>query len=285
MMNKKRTSLAGLSKYALSLPLFALLFLSAYAWGAKHEIVSMNDIAAIAEPSPQVSNNAPKAQQTSSKDKVTKDKEKITSIDQVNVIGYARDNTPVSKSYISFTPPFERKGALLQAEQMPEFPGGLDALMKFIASELRYPASASDAGIEGRSVVRFIVSKTGDVEDVQTAKGFNPACDEEAMRVVKMMPKWIPGKDKGKAVSVYFTLPVMYRLQRPSAKSTSLASMAEKDAPLYIVDGVIKDKKYVDEISPNIESISVLKDSTATRQYGENGKNGVILITSKKTSK
>lgn len=98
-------------------------------------------------------------------------------------------------------------------EQMPLFPGGEKELMAFISKNLKYPAIASDNGIQGRVVLRFVVSKTGDVTDVQILKGLDPACDKEAVRVVKAMPRWIPGRQNGRNVPVYYTLPVTYRLQ------------------------------------------------------------------------
>ncbi len=99
------------------------------------------------------------------------------------------------------------------AEQMPQFPGGDKELMAYILKNLKYPAIPAENGIQGRVVIRFVVSKTGDVTDVQILKGLDPACDKEAVRVVKAMPKWIPGRQNGRTVPVYYTLPVTYRLQ------------------------------------------------------------------------
>lgn len=99
------------------------------------------------------------------------------------------------------------------AELMPLFPGGEKELMAFITKNLKYPAIPAENGIQGRVVIRFVVSKTGDVTDVQIMKGLDPACDREAVRVVKTMPRWIPGRQNGRAVAVYYTLPVTYRLQ------------------------------------------------------------------------
>jgi periplasmic protein TonB len=103
---------------------------------------------------------------------------------------------------------------LMAAEQMPAFPGGDDELTKFIQDHLRYPASAAEMGIEGRVTVRFVVSRTGEVTNVEVVRGLDVACDREALRVVKLLPKWIPGKQSGRNVPVYFTLPIYYRLQR-----------------------------------------------------------------------
>lgn len=97
-------------------------------------------------------------------------------------------------------------------EQMPQFPGGEEELMTFIKKNLRYPAIASENGIEGRVTIRFVVSKTGEVTNIEVLRGLDPSCDKEAIRVVKAMPKWIPGKQNGKTVQVYFTLPITFKM-------------------------------------------------------------------------
>ncbi len=98
-------------------------------------------------------------------------------------------------------------------EQMPAFPGGEVELMKFITKNLKYPVIAAENGIQGRVIIRFVVSKTGDITNVEVLRGLDPSCDKEAVRVVQSMPKWVPGKQNGRNVPVYFTLPVQYRLQ------------------------------------------------------------------------
>jgi periplasmic protein TonB len=102
---------------------------------------------------------------------------------------------------------------LIGVEQMPEFPGGEEELIKFIKSNLRYPQIAADNGIGGRVTLRFVVSKTGEVSGIEVIRGLDPSCDKEAIRVVKMMPRWIPGRQNGRNVPVYFTLPVLFKLQ------------------------------------------------------------------------
>lgn len=97
-------------------------------------------------------------------------------------------------------------------EQMPQFPGGEDGLLKFIRENLKYPASETD--IEGRTTIRFTITRIGDITDVIVVRSLSPGCDAEAMRVVKLMPKWIPGKQNGKNVPVYYVLPLEYKLKR-----------------------------------------------------------------------
>ena len=98
-------------------------------------------------------------------------------------------------------------------EQNPEFPGGEKALMEWLQKNLKYPSAASDNGIQGRVMVRFVVNKDGSVVEPKVLRPVDPLLDKEAMRVVQAMPKWKPGKQRGKAVRVYFTLPVTFRLQ------------------------------------------------------------------------
>ncbi|MDI9605256.1 MAG: TonB family protein [Bacteroidota bacterium] len=99
-------------------------------------------------------------------------------------------------------------------EQNPEFPGGIAELHKYLSDNIRYPVIAQENGIEGRVIVRFVVSKTGEISDVEVLRGVDPSLDKEAVRVVESMPKWIPGRQRGRAVPVYFTLPVLFRLNK-----------------------------------------------------------------------
>lgn len=98
-------------------------------------------------------------------------------------------------------------------EQQAEFPGGQAALMKFLSSNIRYPETAQANDIQGRVIVKFVVEKDGSIGNVTIAKGVDKDLDREAIRVVKRMPKWQPGKNNGVPVRSYFTLPVTFKLQ------------------------------------------------------------------------
>jgi protein TonB len=98
-------------------------------------------------------------------------------------------------------------------EQMPSFPGGETELIKWLKDNIQYPTIATEQGIQGRVNVRFVVRPDGSIDDVQITKSLEPSCDKEAVRAVKKMPKWIPGKQNGNPVSVYYNLPVVFRLQ------------------------------------------------------------------------
>ena len=98
-------------------------------------------------------------------------------------------------------------------EQMPQFPGGNAALFEYLSKHIKYPVIAEENGIEGRVIVTFVVERDGSITDVKVVKSVDPSLDKEAQRVVKSMPRWIPGKQNGSAVRVKYTVPVTFRLQ------------------------------------------------------------------------
>lgn len=98
-------------------------------------------------------------------------------------------------------------------EQMPMFPGGDAALMSYLANNIHYPTVAAENGVQGRVVVGFVVERDGSITDVRILRGVDPSLDREAMRVVKSMPRWTPGKQNGSAVRVKYQVPVAFRLQ------------------------------------------------------------------------
>jgi len=98
-------------------------------------------------------------------------------------------------------------------ESMPEFPGGMGELMKFLAQNIKYPPLAKESGIQGRVFINFVVEPTGAISNVKILRGIGGGCDEEAVRVVESMPKWKPGKQRGKNVRVSYNLPVKFTLQ------------------------------------------------------------------------
>jgi protein TonB len=104
--------------------------------------------------------------------------------------------------------------ALEFVEQPPQFPGGEKELMKWLSESIKYPIVALEKGIEGRVILRFIVSANGSVSSVEIQRSLDPNCDREAVRVVKNMPKWIPGKQNGQEVNVYYTLPVLFKIAK-----------------------------------------------------------------------
>lgn len=107
----------------------------------------------------------------------------------------------------------EEEKPYVHVEQMPEFPGGLQALLQHISNELKYPETAKDNGIEGMVVVQFVVKADGTVGDVKVTRSLDPDCNKEAVRLVRSLPRWTPGRHNGRAVTVYYTLPIRFRIR------------------------------------------------------------------------
>ena len=119
-------------------------------------------------------------------------------------------------------------------EEMPEFPGGMGECMKFIGKNIKYPAEAIEKGIQGRVIIQMVVTKEGDIAEAKVVRSIDPLLDAEALRVINSMPKWKPGKQKGEAVNVKYTIPVMFRLsneasESPESKSASAPREAKVD--------------------------------------------------------
>jgi len=134
--------------------------------------------------------------------------------DNVDIDVNADMNTQVEE----YTPPVEEEDVQEQhiftvVEDKPSFPGGEGALMKFLSAHIDYPALAKESGIQGRVFINFVVEPDGSIDHVKVLRGIGGGCDEEAVRVVKSMPKWIPGKQRGKPVRVSFNLPVKFTLE------------------------------------------------------------------------
>ena len=108
----------------------------------------------------------------------------------------------------------EEEVVFVVVESMPEFPGGQQALFKYLGDNVKYPVIAQENGIQGRVICQFVVNKDGSIVDIEVVRsGGDPSLDKEAIRVIKSMPKWKPGKQRGKPVRVKFTLPVNFKLQ------------------------------------------------------------------------
>jgi TonB family protein len=192
-------------------------------------------------------------------------------LDTIEVIGYGHE-TSNSKNEV-FTSP----------EDMPEYPGGTQEMYRFINQNVKYPDAAKKSGVEGTVFVKFIVKNDGKVGDVTVVKGIGFGADEEAIRIVKNMPVWKPGKQNGKPVDAYFNMPIRFLLS-PNNNSVSLKnSLDSETSPLIIAIDENGDEKEVMDMksisADNILKMEVLKNEHATHAYGEKGKNGVVRIT------
>lgn len=114
-------------------------------------------------------------------------------------------------------PDDEEDRVYIVSEQMPQFPGGEDAMRKYLVESIKYPALAGELGV-GRVFVSFVIDKDGSVTDAQVVRGVDPLLDKEALRVVNAMPKWKPGIQYGKAVKVQYTVPINFSLISPDAE-------------------------------------------------------------------
>ena len=176
MMNKKQTSYRSMWKYTLILPIVAVLLFFNCTFQSKTN----------------PDNDQPV---TVTEVKVTQDDS--ASNDSTTVITIAESGKIQIFDHV---------------EEMPRFPGGESELLKWLTDNMNYPKEAVEKGIQGRVILRFVISPDGPIENVEVLKGLDPSCDEEAVRTVKKMPNWIPGKQKGKPVYVYYSLPIVYRL-------------------------------------------------------------------------
>ena len=157
-------------------------------------------------------------------------------------------------------------------EQMPEFPGGEQAMMKFVAENVKYPQEAKDKNISGRVFVSFVVEKDGSVSNVKVLRGIGGGCDEEAARVISAMPKWKPGKQKGEPVRVSYQIPINFKLaddlKQPAKKSdASKADMKpDKNGVYQIVEEMPRfpgdDKALMEYIQKNLIMPEKYKGST-----------------------
>ena len=269
-------------------------------------------------------------------------KDDVQNLDEVMVVGYAayEDENEVVETKSIKLPTEEKREDEEQVifqvvEEMPSFPGGMRECMMFLGRNIKYPVLAQKAKIEGRVIVQFVVDKDGSISDTKVVRSVSPELDAEALRVVGLMPKWNPGKQRGKAVAVKYTMPIMFSLHKDEPKgevthAVSLKADAEvpmetinevkqllreggvrylnyevrKDndkqgstvklsnegsedsvKPLIVLDGVEQGygMDVISHVKPqDIKSIEVLKEQSAMSLYGEKGKNGVIIITTKK---
>ena len=180
MLNKKRTRSIMKSKYLMLLPVAAILLLFSNCVNK--------------------AKNGEQEVATEVKDSTTTN---VTQTPKEEVAPVVEETTSISPNETIFE----------IVEVMPEYPGGMQKCLQYLAKEIKYPTKAQDAGQQGRVIVQMVVSKEGKVVDPKVIRSVSPELDAEAIRVVKSMPDWKPGKQKGQAVNVKYTLPIMFKLQ------------------------------------------------------------------------
>ncbi len=183
MMNKKRTQSIGQLKYLLFLPVAALLA-AACAGNQNKQDTTTAQAEAVEAAKPE-----PPAEST------------VTVQSPIGETAEGETNNMVESEVYNMV------------EEAPQFPGGVQELMKYLGENLKYPVAAQNAGKQGNVVCQFVVKSDGTIGDIKVVRSISPELDEEAIRVIKAMPAWTPGKQDGKAVNVRYTLPVAFRLQ------------------------------------------------------------------------
>jgi TonB family protein len=212
----------------------------------------------------------------------------FASVFSANAQSQANIPVPVSTDSIRKARPNldkpDKNGVYQVVEKMPSYPEGEKALLAYIGSNLHYPVIAQENGIQGTVIVRFIVTNDGNVDKIEVLRSLDPACDKEAVRVLRSMSSWTPGEQNGKKVSVYYTLPIKYKLT--GAKSQSLDPTKK---PLMIIDGKIapSDFNFSTLNKDSIKSVDVImpdkkeKLDEISLKFGTKTSNGVIIIVTK----
>lgn len=222
---------------------------------------------------------------------------------QLTIVSQSSGSAPQSVQKVASSEIPTTNDVFMVVEQMPEFPGGMSACLKFLADHVAYPKEAAEKKIQGRVIVQFVVMKDGSIANARVLRAVDPLLDAEALRVIGLMPKWKPGTQRGQAVNVKFTMPVTFRLNKDSTdmqpalvgKVIEISGATKennqkafhfpdgKETPLVVVDGEEISVSSLEKLSSDtFESINVFKGETAINRFGEKGKNGVLLITTKK---
>jgi TonB family protein len=223
-------------------------------------------------------------------------------------ITFTFESTSADTVSLAFTPPTPAPAApeepqtppapapeepFLIVEEMPRFEGKeLNGFRDWAMKQMIYPTEAIEHGIHGRVVASFIIEKDGTLNEIQILSSPDQLLSQEAERILRSSPRWTPGKQRGHLVRVKFTIPIEFSLDggKPSTPQTSdsiktdlttLIHEMQDKKPLFVINENVSNEETFNSLSPDkIESITVLKDGAAT-EYGEAGKNGVILVKTK----
>ena len=233
------------------------------------------------------------------KDQPIRMKDEVQVTDEVVIVGYEQEEAPKEKTPQASTS--QNGEAFMIVEQMPEYPGGMSELMKYIARNIKYPADALREKTQGRVIVQFIVGTDGYTSDFKVMRSVSPSLDAEAIRVLANMPKWTPGMQRGEAVPVKFTVPVTFKLDnqdKAEVKSTAgsptmpgnVSFNKSLENVLILIDDKVASQKEFSVLNPqNIERIEVIKEANKAQEifhkYGVfDKKEGVIMIKTKEWS-
>ncbi len=208
MMNKTKSPALRVAKYLIALPLLFLLVVSNSVYAGQDESVYLSEVGdENIEAVPLLQTND----------------EAMIAAQELRIVQESNVSLGPNVSQEPGEPVFE------VVENAPEFPGGVEALMKFLSENIRYPVIAKDHGIQGRVIVRFVVTKTGKISNVEVIRGVDPSLDSEAVRVVEAMPAWKPGTQRGQAVNVYFTIPIQFSLSTGTKEDNQSGDAGKSD--------------------------------------------------------
>ena len=230
MMNSEKTPIRKLVKYAFVLPVALLLITANSVYAQKTEpqkvdvkktqmIVIRGNTADSITGNPLYVIDGVKMDKSFELNKIEpKDIESITVLKDASAASIYGDEgkngviVVTTKRTKGDSTDQHKEEVFVVVEDQPEFPGGNEAMIEFLSNNIKYPAEATEKGIEGRVIVNYVVEKDGSISEVQIVRGVDPMLDSEAIRVVESMPNWKPGKQRGKEVRVRFTLPIIFKL-------------------------------------------------------------------------
>ena len=295
MLNKERSAQTAMMKYGLIAPLFIVMIVVSSATLASKELAKIEQkVEAITDRhlEEMIIQPSKTAQEVLLKDGINLSEAFIISpdlVDEVKAIAKIQRDTIKEESEI-FT----------AVEQNAEYPGGMKALGMYLQENLKYPESAQKANHSGKVFIQFIVNTDGSTTEFVVLKSTGDKnLDDEGLRVMKLVPKWTPGKQSGRIVRSRFIVPINFELKKESESSSifvtpnngknTIQNISRIDSisvenPLYIIDGKERyDTDNINKIDPNtIEKIDVFKGEKAIMRYGDKGKKGVVVITLKK---
>lgn len=230
MMNKRRTKEIGRTKYLIFLPLAALLLI-------------ISNIETVARTTKNIAKEMIEAVEA----KAMNQESIVSTPPSTQIPPPPPPPSQDKKKVVKTTPAKDDKNPVFEiVEEMPSFVGGMSALMEYIGKNVKYPVIAQENNIQGRVIVSFIVDKDGGITDPKVIRSVDPYLDKEAIRVISGMPKWNPGKQKGEAVRVRYTVPVSFKLSGPPAPELEV-----KDSILseVVVTGLALEEKAGAEVS------------------------------------
>lgn len=207
---------------------------------------------------------------------------KTDAVNEIVVVGYGPETTTSDEQNTAtgtFTPASEDK-VFDVVEQMPQFSGGIEAMLKYLAENVRYPKEAEEKSLQGRVIATFVVEKDGSISRAKVVKSVDPLLDEEALRVVNSMPNWTPGRQNGEPVAVKYTIPISFRLQgesEPASESIKIGPHPNAKDVEVVIDGKVVDVTALNSINPDdIASMNVEKAKDGAP------KDRIIITTKKK---